>query len=111
MRFAFLDMFPWTLLQPRLVRKPTGLGSAPFDRLYSGYRLFLSPPPGTEMFQFPGFAPAVPVDGLQPSGLPHSDIHGSKPACGSPWLLAACHVLLRLQKPRHPPFALILFLS
>ena len=40
MRFAFLDMFPWTLLQPRLVRKPTGLGSAPFDRLYSGYRCF-----------------------------------------------------------------------
>ena len=40
MRFAFLDMFLWTLLQPRLVRKPTGLGSAPFDRLYSGYRCF-----------------------------------------------------------------------
>ena len=40
MRFAFLDMFPWSLLQPRLVRKPTGLGSAPFDRLYSGYRCF-----------------------------------------------------------------------
>ena len=40
MRFAFLDMFPWTLLQPRPVRKPDGLGSAPFDRLYSGYRCF-----------------------------------------------------------------------
>ena len=38
--FAFLDMFLWTLLQPRTVRKLHGLGSAPFDRLYSGYRCF-----------------------------------------------------------------------
>src|SRR5579875_2741137 len=40
-------------------------------------------------------------------GLPHSDIHGSKPARGSPWLFAACHVLHRLLVPRHPPNALI----
>jgi hypothetical protein len=40
-------------------------------------------------------------------GLPHSDIHGSKPARGSPWLFAACHVLHRLLMPRHPPNALI----
>ena len=38
--FAFLDVFLWTLLQPRPVRKLNGLGSAPFDRLYSGYRCF-----------------------------------------------------------------------
>jgi hypothetical protein len=42
-------------------------------------------------------------------GLPHSDIHGSKPARGSPWLFAACHVLLRLLVPRHPPNALLSF--
>lgn len=41
-------------------------------------------------------------------GLPHSDIHGSKPARGSPWLFAACHVLLRLLVPRHPPNALLM---
>ena len=41
-----------------------------------------------------------------PAGFPHSDIHGSKPACGSPWLFAACHVLPRLSAPRHPPCAL-----
>ncbi len=41
-------------------------------------------------------------------GLPHSDIHGSKPARGSPWLFAACHVLHRLLVPRHPPNALII---
>src|SRR5437899_4256858 len=28
------------------------------------------------------------------------------PACGSPGLIAACHVLLRLLLPRHPPCAL-----
>ena len=39
-------------------------------------------------------------------GLPHSDIHGSMDMCSSPWLIAACHVLLRLLVPRHPPCAL-----
>jgi hypothetical protein len=28
------------------------------------------------------------------------------PACGSPRLIAACHVLRRFPAPRHPPFAL-----
>lgn len=44
--------------------------------------------------------------GLLPAGLPHSDIRGSKPICGSPRLFAACHVLHRLREPRHPPCAL-----
>ena len=44
---------------------------------------------------------------LLTEGLPHSDIHGSTPARGSPWLFAACHVLHRLLVPRHPPNALI----
>ena len=39
-------------------------------------------------------------------GFPHSEIHGSKPTRGSPWLIAACHVLHRLSTPRHPPNAL-----
>ena len=39
--------------------------------------------------------------------MPHSDIHGSTPARGSPWLFAACHVLHRLLVPRHPPNALL----
>ena len=46
--------------------------------------------------------------GTLAGGLPHSDIHGSKPARGSPWLFAACHVLRRLLVPRHPPNALLL---
>ena len=46
---------------------------------------------------------------LQCAGLPHSEIAGSKPVCSSPTLIAAYHVLHRLQKPRHPPFALVTF--
>ena len=39
-------------------------------------------------------------------GFPHSEIRGSKPACGSPRLIAACCVLHRLLAPRHSPAAL-----
>jgi hypothetical protein len=44
--------------------------------------------------------------GINLSGLPHSDILGSKPVCGSPKLFAAYHVLHRLLAPRHSPHAL-----
>ena len=40
------------------------------------------------------------------AAFPHSEIHGSKPAYGSPWLIAVNHVLHRLLVPRHPPYAL-----
>ncbi len=43
---------------------------------------------------------------MTPAGLPHSDISGSKRACRSPKLIAACHVLHRLSAPRHPPSTL-----
>ena len=62
------------------------------------------------MFQFPTFAPYFKVTGLQPAGLPHSDIPGSRIICISPGLFAAYHVLLRLREPRHPPSALAYFL-
>src|SRR5262252_5098534 len=72
---------------------------------------FLSFPPGTEMVHFPGFARARlwihrAVWRFYPHGFPHSEIPGSMPACGSPRLIAACHVLHRLLLPRHPPCAL-----
>jgi hypothetical protein len=70
----------------------------------------MSFPPGTEMFQFPGFASATYGFSDRSSlrrGLPHSEILGSKPARGSPRLIAACHVLHRLSTPRHPPDALL----
>ena len=89
----------------------------------AGFRLFrfrspllaesrlLSLPPGTEMVHFPGFARARlwihrAVRRFYQRGFPHSEIPGSMPACGSPRLIAACHVLLRLLLPRHPPCAL-----
>src|ERR1700688_4697338 len=72
---------------------------------------FLSFPPGTEMVHFPGFARTRlwihrAVRGFCPRGFPHSEISGSMPACGSPKLIAACHVFHRLLLPRHPPCAL-----
>ena len=45
--------------------------------------------------------------GSSPCEFPHSDIHGSMLICSSPWLFAACHVLLRLLMPRHSPYALV----
>ena len=61
------------------------------------------------MFQFPGFAHLIGVTGLQPAGLPHSDTCGSIHACRSPHIFAACRVLLRRRKPRHPPSAICSF--
>src|SRR5262245_39339918 len=43
---------------------------------------------------------------MNASGLPHSDIPGSKPVCGSPELFAASHVFHRDPWPRHSPYAL-----
>jgi hypothetical protein len=93
------------------VGKPTGLGCSAFARRYWRnhccflflwvLRWFTSPrsPPRTYGFS-PGYL------GMSRGGLPHSDISGSKPACGSPELIAACHVLHRLLAPRHSPHAL-----
>ena len=64
----------------------------------------LSFPPGTKMFQFPGFAPR-PGRGarIAPGGFPHSDIRGSSGICPSPRLFAAYHVLRRLREPQASP--------
>ena len=77
------------------------------------------------MFQFPGFAflnlciqsrntcfTALLIaaeagnNNTVSGGLPHSEIHGSKPILGSPWLIAEYHVFHRLLLPRHSPNAL-----
>ena len=73
--------------------------------------LLFSLPRGTEMVHFPPFASSElcvhsVIAGYCPAGLPHSDISGSKPVCGSPKLFAAYRVLLRLSAPRHPPCTL-----
>ena len=61
------------------------------------------------MFQFAGFAShayGFSAGYRLRGGLPHSEISGSKPARGSPKLIATCYVLHRLSVPRHPPDAL-----
>jgi hypothetical protein len=54
-------------------------------------------------------AGSPPIACLPPSGsgLPHSEIPGSKLVRSSPRLIAAYHVLHRLSAPRHPPNALL----
>ena len=47
------------------------------------------------------------IHGSSPCVFPHSEICGSMPICGSPQLIAACHVLHRLLMPRHSPYALL----
>ena len=85
-------------------------GLIPFRSPLLGESIFLSSPAGTEMFQFPALAPWITtVSGLLPDGLPHSDTRGSFRACRSPRTFAACRVLHRRRKPRHPPSALLSF--
>ena len=43
------------------------------------------------------------VAALHAAGLPHSETRGSRAACASPRIIAACRVLHRLAEPRHPP--------
>ena len=84
---------PTTPVRP----EPHGFGLLPVRSPLLGESLLFSLPPGTKMFQFPGFAsPYKEMTGLQPDGLSHSEIHGSKVICTSPWLFAAYHVLRRL---------------
>ena len=63
-----------------------------------------------DFFERP-FRPRPPrgVRARHARGLPHSDTPGSNRACRSPGNFAACRVLRRLWKPRHPPCALISF--
>ena len=70
----------------------------------------MSFPLANEMFQFARFASHTYVFSMRYrtcGGFPHSDIRGSKGACASPRLFAACYVLHRLFVPRHPPDALL----
>ena len=99
------------VLQPRMMRcHISGLGSLRVRSPLLAESLLFSFPPGTEMFQFPGFASAHTADtGIASGGLPHSEIRGSMGICPSPRLIAACHVLLRLREPRHPSCALVSF--
>ena len=64
----------------------------------------ISFPTGTKTFQFP--ASCRPCGLAHSAKRSHSGILGSKIACISPRLFAACHALHRHQKPSHPPNSL-----
>ncbi len=99
-----------SVLQPRLPRcHGAGLGFGAFARHYLHYHfcfLFLRV---MRCFSSPGSPCALRSAAIARGGLPHSEIRGSAGICPSPRLIAACHVLLRLQEPRHPSCALFSF--
>ena len=104
--FRFLGRYPMRSPTTPAAPRRRRFGLLPFRSPLLRESTFLSFPPGTEMFQFPGFAHLLGVTGLQPAGLPHSDTRGSVHACRSPRIFAACRVLHRFRKPRHPPSAI-----
>ena len=104
-----LSHFHVVVLQPRICRNKYGLGSFHFARRYFGNRCFFLFLLLLRCFSSEGWPP-LRMLGLLPNGLSHSEIFGSSLVCKSPKLIAAYHVFLRLQEPRHPPYALIYFL-
>ena len=90
----------------------SGLGSFAFARRYSQNRFFFLLLWVLRCFS----SPRLPIYTLfihvwqtglfLPARFPHSDSHGSRFICNSPWIFAAYHVLLRLSVPRHSPYAL-----
>ena len=84
-----------------------GLGSSPFARRYLENRVYFLFLQVLRCFSSLRSPHAQHDVRIAPDGLPHSEIHGSKGICPSPWLIAAYHVLRRLREPRHPPYALL----
>ena len=96
--------------QPR--RQVFGLASSPFARRYLGNRCFFLFLRVLRCFSSPGcllmtYGFSHGCSGITLSEFPHSEICGSADICSCPQLFAACHVLLRLPVPRHPPYALL----
>ena len=105
--FQFSNTSNVVVLQPHACRNKHGLGYSDFARRYSRNHSCFLLLRLLRCFSSPGSLSLTAVTGLQPAGLPHSDICGSQLMCNSPQLFAAYHVLLRLWEPRHPPYALV----
>ena len=96
------------VLQPQLV---SWFGLFPFRSPLLRKSIFLSFPPATKMFQFTGlllhnYEFIMQYLRITISGLPHSEISGSKRTYCSPKHIVVRHVLHQLLVPRHPPCAL-----
>ena len=106
--FSYQSQINYAVLTPK--DKSLGLGSFPFARHYLRNRIsfFSSGYLDVSVPRVPSVKLCIGLTVLKVllSGFPHSDIHGSKDICSSPWLFAAYHVLHRLSVPRHPPCAL-----
>ena len=90
------------------VRNPSGL--LPVRSPLLRESRLISFPPGTEMFQFPGFASArlcIHREDTLARGFPHSDPPWSKALCASHGTFGAWPVLRRRRMPRHPPRAFL----
>ena len=89
-----------------------GLASSAFARHYLRNHMLFSLPVGTEMFHFPTFPPTAlyiqaEVTGYDRQlGFPIRRPSDQSSFISSPRIIADYYVLLRLQMPRHPPFAL-----
>ncbi len=88
-----------------------GLGSFPVRSPLLWESFLFSFPPGTKMFQFPGYLSRRLCIHLRMTcyyacGFPHSDTGGSLLTYSSPSRFAVRCVLLQFQVPRHPPYAL-----
>ena len=108
--FSYQSQINYAVLTPQ--NKFRGLGSFPFARRYLGNRCFFLFLELLRCFSSPGhllygYLFTIRYIHITVCGFPHSDICGSRVICTSPQLIAACHVLLRLLLPRHPPYALI----
>ena len=103
---ASIPLHRIAVLLPRRCRNSDGLGFSPFARHYWGNHscfLFLEV---LRCFSSLGSPHQKVMPRLQHGGLSHSEIPESTAICASTGLIAAYHVLLRLQEPRHPPCAL-----
>jgi hypothetical protein len=104
---------PTTLARQRLPSITSHeFGLFPFRSPLLRESRFLSFPPGTKMFQFPGLPlPALFDSGgstraLPRVGFPIRKSPDQRMVSSFPGLIAAAHVLHRLLAPRHPPCAL-----
>ena len=87
----------------------SGLGYCAFARHYLRNRCLLSLPAGTEMFQFPAFAPHNVVSGSLPTGFPIRTSAGHSAFAAHRRFSQLVTSFVASESHRHPPCALVRF--